>query len=171
MSKNTVSIDDMGKDQLRAACKAAGITGYGKLSNLQMREALKAAQPAEELAPVVTTPAEAPAAAAPADEPKEEKPAPAVKDSRNNITRPKAGSICAQVWDACDAILASGQKVTFAGIKERLPTVNDSTARTQIDGDAHQVVETVGGCPRSSVHPAQASASSHRHRVLRTVRV
>lgn len=165
MSKKTVSFNEMGKDELRSACKAAGIKGYGKLSNLQMREALEnayasrnvGATPEEtarnvvaelkreaevQSAPAVTTPVAAEAPAAPAPDPmsepsrvaaKQDKPAPAPKDSKNGITRPKAGSICAQVWDACDAILAAGPdaKVTFAALKEKLPTVNDSTVRTQ----------------------------------------
>lgn len=72
--------------------------------------------------PVVTT-----ASAAPA-----EKASPAPKDTRNDVTRPKAGSICAGIWDVCDSMRAVGEKVTFADVKKALPKVNDSTIRTQM---------------------------------------
>lgn len=39
--KRTTQMDKMGKEELRAACKAAGIKGYGKWNNTQMREALE----------------------------------------------------------------------------------------------------------------------------------
>lgn len=92
--------------------------------------AKKAAKSAE---PVVTTPAAADVpAAAPAEKPKGEKPAPAPKDVRNEVTRPKAGSICAGIWDVCDSMRAVGEKITFAAVKEKLPKINDSTIRTQM---------------------------------------
>lgn len=34
------NFDNMGKEQLRAACKAAQVKGWGKMNNTQMREAL-----------------------------------------------------------------------------------------------------------------------------------
>jgi hypothetical protein len=72
----------------------------------------------------------APAAEAPVAD-KQEKPAAPPREARNGVTKPKAGSICASIWETCDAILAAGQKITFAAIKEKLPNVNDSTIRTQ----------------------------------------
>lgn len=134
--------ETMGKAELRNACKAAGIK-YSNMTNETMRTALNkheannaptqvqsVQQPAVSAEPVVTTPpaAEAPTAPAPAEQPKA---APVPKDSRNGMTKPKAGSICASIWDACNAIVAAGEKVTFAALKEKLPNVNDSTIRTQ----------------------------------------
>jgi hypothetical protein len=132
-SKKTVSIDDMGKDDLRKACKAAQIS-YGKLSNLQMRDALKVAWarttiPASAEALVTTPPAAEAPAAVPAE--KSAKPARVPAESRGGVTRPKAGSICASIWEACDELIAAGTEITFAALKEKLPKVNDATLRTQ----------------------------------------
>jgi outer membrane biosynthesis protein TonB len=134
MGKQTVSIENMTKDQLRKACKDAGIK-YGSMSNLQMRDALKAAQPPETPAPaepMVTTPAADPAPAEkPAEAPKP-KAAPAAKQpQRNGVTQPKAGSICASIWNACAELKADGKEMSFAALKEKLPKVNDATLRTQ----------------------------------------
>jgi hypothetical protein len=87
------NFDNMGKEELRAACKAGAVKGWGKMNNTQMREALAAKQAemgipatiqqteapvaevvkeAEQLPvedsrkPVVEVPVEAPAAPAPA---------------------------------------------------------------------------------------------------------
>lgn len=38
------NFDNMGKEELRAACKAAAVKGWGKMNNTQMREALNAKQ-------------------------------------------------------------------------------------------------------------------------------
>jgi hypothetical protein len=79
--------------------------------------------------PVVTTPvAETPAAPAAVEAPK---PAPVPKNQRNGITRPKAGTICAGIWDVCESMKAVGQDTTFEEIKKALPKVNDATIRTQ----------------------------------------
>src|SRR5690606_31787629 len=51
-----MNFDEMGKKELRAACKAAGIS-YAKLNNGGMRAALKAAHPEPEVATVQETPA------------------------------------------------------------------------------------------------------------------
>lgn len=40
------NFDNMGKEELRAACKAAQVKGWGKMNNTQMRDALKAGQAA-----------------------------------------------------------------------------------------------------------------------------
>lgn len=148
--------DTWAKVDLRNACKAAGIKGWGKLTNGGMRDALvahyavpqvetltaedkaadafTAAEKAASVeAPAAPVEAAAPAAEKPAKPKKAAKPAaPKVAlDQRNGVTRPRVGSICANIWDACDAILAADQKITFAGLKEKLPKVNDSTIRTQ----------------------------------------
>jgi hypothetical protein len=133
MSKK-IDIESMTKDQLRAACKAEGIK-YGSLSNLQMREALNALKAIENppaTDPTVTTPAADPIPAeTPAESQKQEKPAQAAKNQRNGITMPKAGSICASIWEACDALKAEGKETSFEALKEKLPKVNDATIRTQ----------------------------------------
>lgn len=56
---------------------------------------------------------------------------PTAKDQRNGVTRPKAGSICASIWDACDTLKGEGKDTTFDALKALLPKMNDATIRTQ----------------------------------------
>ena len=90
--------DEMGKVELRAACKAAGIP-YGKLNNDGMRTELKAKAANDALA----------AQAAQSQEVKQddrhtggglriEK----NREKRNGVTRPSAGGKCRAIWDALD---------------------------------------------------------------------
>lgn len=97
---------EMGKTELRAACKEAGIS-YGKLNNDGMRDALRAAQPK----PVVTLSAEDKQQIA--NEARDrssdnrhtgtgikiEKD----REERNGIKRPSIGGKCRAIWDALDA--------------------------------------------------------------------
>jgi phage gp16-like protein len=88
--------DEMGKVELRAACKEAGITGYGKMTVAAMREALShEAEQTPVRAPVVTTPAKA----APKADPKAKRES---QEERNGVKRPRAGGLCAQVWEYLD---------------------------------------------------------------------
>jgi hypothetical protein len=126
------NFENMNKDQLRAACRTAGIV-YGKMNNTQMRDALVAAQPKPASTHVVHAgPEVKPAlvaavvdAIAKANTPETvvisqlttpapvATPAPAPKTSgkkiqkdreeRNGVKRPSAGTICAAIWSALDA--------------------------------------------------------------------
>lgn len=106
--------NEMGKTELRAACKAAGIA-YGKLNNDGMRAALIAKFPETKVqTPEVQQPA-------PAAQKTEEVVAPGPRPkvagevvqgkslkiekgrpSQNGITKPSVGSICRAIWDALD---------------------------------------------------------------------
>ena len=91
-------METMNKVQLRAACKAAGITGYGNMSNDAMRGALAAVapalQPAAAPAPAASL-AAAPVVRAPA--------APSARrEDKNGVTRPLPGGKCAAVWELQD---------------------------------------------------------------------
>jgi hypothetical protein len=141
--------ESMNKDQLRAACKAAGLK-YGKLSVMQQREALEAldavdAAPAEpsaaeealendysnfvaEVSEQRTDDAPAPAPEVPAEKPKA---APAPKaEQRNGIAKPMRG-LTLDVWNACDALKTEGKETTLEALTEKLPAYNVSTIRTQ----------------------------------------
>lgn len=137
MSSKT-NFDEMGKGELRAACKAAGIS-YGKLTVQSMRAALvaRAAVNADELsiakqedaptdlagqgirslhnlidkantAPVNLTPV-APKA------PKTTKPE---REARNGVKRPRNGGLCAAVWAALDKLHASGTAPTSEQVRD-----------------------------------------------------
>ena len=120
---NTATIDNMGKTELRAACKSAGIP-YGKLNNEGMREALKAKQSVKPVAsktPVEQavkeaiaekdTPAQrAVSALTPKSGLKIEKD----REERNGVKRPSVGGTCRAVWDALDRI---GKTATAKDVK------------------------------------------------------
>lgn len=114
--------DNMGKEELRKACKDAGIT-YGKLNNDGMRAALTAKFSKAQNTEVKSQPV--PAAQVPVLITKEEREAQDAarrvkvagevvatkslkieknRESRNGVTRPSVGSICRAVWDALDLI-------------------------------------------------------------------
>lgn len=79
---------EMNKTELRAACKAAGVPGYGKMTVDDMRAAL---------AGVVTH--------------TDEQPAPIkVKVESNGIIRPRAGGKLDAVWTTLDGMLAETGK-------------------------------------------------------------
>lgn len=111
--------NEMGKTELRAACKAAGIA-YGKLNNDGMRAALIAKFPEAPVETKVQTPEvkTQPAPAAQPEAPKVDGPRPKVagevvqskslkiekgRASQNGVTMPSAGSICRAIWDALTA--------------------------------------------------------------------
>lgn len=112
MSSKKIDLDAAKKDELRSLCKKHGVKGYGKLSNDQMRAALRAmieTDPSyqttgpKKAAPVVTTtPAADPTPAAAT--------APVVSErvERNGVKRPRAGGLCAAVWEALDQMHAAG---------------------------------------------------------------
>lgn len=154
--------DSMGKNELRAACKAAGIP-YGKLNNDGMRAALASAdklkQTVNEIAAEKASVQEAPAdtlvtgftenaegtpdgtatvtettesvdTGAPA-EPVVNAPAVAGpkggktagmkiekdREEKNGVKRPSVGGMCRAVWDALDAILATGKNPEAKDVK------------------------------------------------------
>lgn len=136
-------MDKMGKEELRAACKAAGIKGYGKWNNTQMREALAGTKLMSETAQARTNTKSQPkqaAQVAPAPV-KEEiisnigKVAPAVavsaatgkpvravkveanREERNGLVRPSAGGICRAMWDAVEQSIDAGKLITAKEFK------------------------------------------------------
>jgi hypothetical protein len=120
-----LNFDSMGKDELRSACKAAGVTGYGKLSNLQMRDALKAAYAEPQVGPQdVLTDSAAKSALA--------KPAAPKRPSKNGISQPAEGTSCRAVWDAIDTLIAQDKKITLEAVRELAgDKMADATIRTQ----------------------------------------
>lgn len=147
MSKYTEDFAAMGKVELRAACKLAGIT-YGKLDNAGMRAALEA-KAATHDAPVKST-ADAllgkslldkaidagigaptaieKGAASELAVRKPPKRAPLKKEATvrkvraaaNGVTKPSSGTICGQIWDALDAKRTEmkGETPTFEHLRE-----------------------------------------------------
>ncbi len=147
--------NEMGKVELRAACKEAGIKNYGKMNNDGMRDALNAhyAEPVQEQA--AQTEAEAVVTEVAAEEAvqesapdakgnmwlqllgagagetkKQEERAPASakststglkiekdREERNGIKKPSVGGTCRAVWDAMDAMVASGKNPTAKDVK------------------------------------------------------
>lgn len=107
---------EMNKSELRAACKAAGIEGYPKLTVGGMRDALASHEAAN------NPPAEpAPADAADAADRhtgtglKIEKDRP----ERNGIKRPSAGGKCRAIWDHLDTMEAPTAKAVRAVAAEK----------------------------------------------------
>ena len=100
----------MNKDELRTACKAAGIA-YGKLNNDAMRAALTAAAPAPQPEPEYLEYDDRPEddnipGSYPDIAPIQNSGTKIEKnrDTRNGVTRPSAGGKCRAVWDALDAL-------------------------------------------------------------------
>ncbi len=145
--------NEMGKTELRAACKAAGIA-YGKLNNDGMRAALSAKFPEVQTPEVKTQPAPAAQPEAPVETKAEEAPvAPGPRAKvlgevvqtkslkiekgrprKNGVTRPSEGSICRAVWDALDAKRAAlGVVPEFEHVRELMKANNwqRNTAFTQ----------------------------------------
>lgn len=119
MSSKNVDLDSAKKDELRNLCKKHGVKGYGKLSNDQMRGALRALI---ETDPNYQT--TGPKKGAP--EPMVTAPAPpvltamttATREERNGVKRPKDGGLCAAVWSDLDKLLASGATPTTAQVRD-----------------------------------------------------
>lgn len=141
-----INFNEMGKVELRQACKEAGIKNYGKMNNDGMRAALEAhyaeAKGAEEAAPEAVVTEEAPVSASSglatliqqmigANEKKEEeRSAPAAakrtssglkiekaREERNGIKKPSVGGQCRAVWDALDDMVAAGTQPTAKQVK------------------------------------------------------
>lgn len=143
-----ISYETMGKEELRQACRAAGIS-YSKLNNEGMREALRAAEEAAEAAEeaeqdgfkvqtndlasivqqisganqqnvqVETTPA---VAKRTSNGLKIEKD----REERNGVKRPSAGGMCRAVWDFCDEQAERGA--------ENFPTAKSVRAHAELMG-------------------------------------
>lgn len=108
------NVEKMDKSELRAACKAAGIS-YSKLTVQGMRDALNKAAGVydERNGPEESEPA-TPAAAAPVvtAAPKVE------RIVQNGIRRPLPDSVCGQVWTALDQMHAAGVVPTAKDVRE-----------------------------------------------------
>jgi len=120
------TIDQMGKAELRAACKAAAIK-YGSMSNFQMREALLAtldAQPAATPAQVAAEVVPHPSAGS---TPKRAVPVPAKAKTprvqQNGVTRPGPGK-CLDVWEAMEALHAKTGNVPTSADAAAWATAN-----------------------------------------------
>lgn len=140
------NFNEMGKVELRQACKEAGIKNYGKMNNDGMRAALEAhyADAKEVEESVVTeevreeAPVSAPSGLATmvqqmvgADQKKEEErcaPAAAkrtssglkiekAREERNGIKKPSVGGQCRAVWDALDDMVTAGTQPTAKQVK------------------------------------------------------
>jgi len=137
-----INFNEMGKVELRQACKEAGIKNYGKMNNDGMRAALEAhyadAKAAEEAVVTEEAPVSAPSGLATmvqqmvsANEKKAEREsAPAAakrtssglkiekaREERNGIKKPSVGGQCRAVWDALDAMVAAGTQPTAKQVK------------------------------------------------------
>lgn len=141
-----ISYETMGKEELRQACRAAGIS-YSKLNNEGMREALRAAEEAAEeaeaagfkvqtndLASIVQQ-----ISGANQQKDEVEQAAPAVakrtsnglkiekdREERNGVKRPSAGGMCRAVWDFCD------EQTKLGG--EHTPTAKSVRAHAELVG-------------------------------------
>lgn len=155
---------NLGKEELRAACKTAQIKGWGKMNNTQMREALEAAQAAmgipavikETEAPVTSNSTEVSAVEQlPVEDSRkpvvEEIVAPAVvtatgrapiqknREERHGVKRPSEGTICAAIWAALDAkraelIAASTEETISNGTAQLVPSFKDLKALQDKNG-------------------------------------
>lgn len=140
-----ISYETMGKEELRQACRAAGIS-YSKLNNEGMREALRAAEEAAEeaeqagfkvqtndLASIVQQISGA------NQQNVQVETAPAVvkrtsnglkiekdREERNGVKRPSAGGMCRAVWDFCDEQAERGA--------ENFPTAKSVRAHAELVG-------------------------------------
>lgn len=141
-----INFNEMGKAELRQACKEAGIKNYGKMNNDGMRAALEAhyadAKEAEEAVVTEEVQEEAPVSAPSGlatmvqqmmganQKKKEERSAPAAakrtsgglkiekaREERNGIKKPSVGGQCRAVWDALDDMVAAGTQPTAKQVK------------------------------------------------------
>lgn len=159
MSSKTINMnfDEMSKNELRAACKAAGI-GYSKLNNDGMRTALKAAytpseEPemtaAEETAPLVLTAITKTA-----------------REERNGVKRPREGGLCRAVWDDLDKLLASGTEPTTAQVRDlsvaRGWNLNNATAELSAWRKFNGISRSVLKAPAKRKPVAKAAQPARR---------
>lgn len=94
------TFDAMGKAELRAACKEAGIKNYGKMNNDGMRTELREIETAC-IAKVSEN-----------NSLKIEK----NREERNGIKRPSLGGKCRAVWNALDAYYAEMNEIPTVAI-------------------------------------------------------
>lgn len=141
-----INFNEMGKVELRQACKEAGIKNYGKMNNGGMRVALEAhyadAKEVEESVVTEEVREEAPVSAPSGlatmvqqmvganQKKEEERSAPAAakrtssglkiekaREERNGIKKPSVGGQCRAVWDALDDMVAAGTQPTAKQVK------------------------------------------------------
>lgn len=141
-----INFNEMGKVELRQACKEAGIKNYGKMNNDGMRAALEAhyadAKEVEESVVTEEVREEAPVSAPSGlatmvqqmvganQKKEEERSAPAAakrtssglkiekaREERNGIKKPSVGGQCRAVWDALDDMVAAGTQPTAKQVK------------------------------------------------------
>lgn len=142
-----INFNEMGKVELRQACKEAGIKNYGKMNNDGMRAALEAhyadakgsapeavvTEEVQEEAPVSTPSglavmvqqmmganekkAEREAAPAAAKRTSSGLKIEKAREERNGIKKPSAGGQCRAVWDALDDMVEAGAQPTAKQVK------------------------------------------------------
>lgn len=130
------NFESMGKEELRAACRVAGVS-YSKLNNAGMREVLRAAEAATvesasvELADVTEDAVHAPfileaveaadavVTAAPVATNTSGKGIKIEKEreEHNGIKRPSVGGTCRAIWDAMDELVAQGETPTAKDVR------------------------------------------------------
>ena len=113
-----MTYDTMTKAELRTACKAAGVTGYGTMNNDAMRAALAALLPEPAPQPEPQPPTELPPGSYPDVEGFGGTEVDPGRPAHNGITRPRAGGKCAAVWEALDVVMANGVAPTAARVRE-----------------------------------------------------
>nr|WP_298717228.1 hypothetical protein [uncultured Steroidobacter sp.] len=160
MNSKTINMnfDKMGKNELRAACKAAGLS-YAKLNNDGMRAALKGAYVEPEAAP--TTAVEgAPASLVLTAVTK------AAREERNGVKRPREGGLCAQVWAALDQMRAAGIEPSTKDIRgwsiEKGFNVNNSTAELSAWRKFNGISRSVLKVPAKRKPAAKAAQPARR---------
>lgn len=139
-----MQVSEMNKVQLRAACKEAKIANYGTMSVEKMRAALKK---------VMTTaePTRVEASSAPVVK---EKPARVRAEERNGVKRPIRG-VCADVWAACDALLASGTAPDAKSMRERADKNGWNQTNVSIELGRWRKFNGIARQPKSEVGSAR----------------
>lgn len=102
------TIQEMNKIELRAACKAAGVVGYGSLANDGMRALLVAKQQADMDAKAAAEAAAHAAAFPVVNAVDTNRTVQKNRPTQFGVTRPSNGTICADIWAALDKILSTG---------------------------------------------------------------
>jgi len=141
------TFEEMNKAELRAACKAAGIKNYGKMDNAGMRAALEfestfaaKSEPAKgSLSDIVNSQILERANTIPAPLTKQELEMEkvtamekSVKDEKNGIQRPKAGTKTGAIWELCDRLYAELQRIPKINeIRQLAGEVNQNMMKSQ----------------------------------------
>lgn len=131
------NFNEMGKVELRASCKEAGIKNYGKMNNDGMRAALvahyapqeevraEAEQQVEQVAPAIVGRNNGNVDPRHLDKCPEcgsEELYAGIKiekdrEERNGVKRPSIGGACRMVWDYLDSVVAAGDTPTIKQVK------------------------------------------------------